>query len=175
MVDAGSIASAIGSLKTAADIAKGFLDLKEAAAVQGRVIELQGVILAAQSSALAAQSDQLSLLEDIRGLKAKMAQLEAWDTEKQRYILKDYGVGTLAYELKPDAANGEPIHRICPACYQKGHKSILQTSGKNARVASRWVCVQPRSERELRRPSQRRARAWLREPRFHCCHTGDIK
>jgi len=40
-------------------------------------------ILAAQSSALAAQSDQLSLLEEIRGLKTQMAQLEAWDAQKK--------------------------------------------------------------------------------------------
>jgi hypothetical protein len=43
MPDMGSIAAAIGGLKTAADITKGFLDLKEAAAVQGRVIELQRI------------------------------------------------------------------------------------------------------------------------------------
>jgi hypothetical protein len=54
MVDGASIAAAIGSLKTAADIAKGFLSLKETAAVQGKVIELQGHILAAQSTHLLA-------------------------------------------------------------------------------------------------------------------------
>ena len=80
----GSIAAAIGGLKTAAEIAKGFLDLKEVAAVQGKVIELQGVILAAQSSALAAQSDQMTLLEDIRALKEKMAKLEAWEAGRRR-------------------------------------------------------------------------------------------
>jgi hypothetical protein len=132
MVDAGSIAAAIGSLKAAAELTKGFLDLKEAAAVQGKVIELQGLILAAQTSALAAHSDQFALLEEIRSLKTKMAELEAWAAEKERYQLKDFGGGTFAYELKQGEANGEPPHRICAACYQKGHKSILQTRGRNA-------------------------------------------
>ena len=132
MPDVGSIAAAIGGLKNAAEIAKGFLDLKEIASVQGKVIELQGVILAAQSSALAAQSDQLSLLEEIRGLKTKMAQLEAWGAQKKRYALKDFGGGTFAYSLKTDEANGEPPHSICPACYENGHRSVLQGHGRNA-------------------------------------------
>jgi hypothetical protein len=126
MPDMGSIAAAIGGLKTAADIAKGFLDLKEASAVQGKVIELQGVILAAQSSALAAQSDQFSLLDEIRGLKQKMADLEAWKAEKERYQLNDVGHGSLAYVLKEDMLGGEHPHKICAACYQHGKKSILQ-------------------------------------------------
>jgi hypothetical protein len=131
MPDIASIASAIGSLKTAADIAKGFLDLKEAAAVQGRVIELQGVILAAQSSALAAQSDQTMLLEEIRHLKEKVAKLEAWEAEKQRYQLTDFGGGTFAYVLRPDAANGQPSHNLCATCFNQGRKTILQHSQDN--------------------------------------------
>jgi hypothetical protein len=126
MPDMGSIAAAIGGLKTAADIAKGFLDLKEAGAVQGKVIELQGVILAAQSSALAAQSDQFSLLEEVRSLKQQMAKLEAWETEKQRYELKDIGRGALAYCIKEGMGGAEPPHSICASCYQHGRKSILQ-------------------------------------------------
>jgi ribosomal protein L32 len=126
MADIGSIAAAIGGLKAAADIAKGFLDLKEIASVQGKVIELQGVILSAQSSALAAQSDQLSLLEDIRGLKAKMAELEAWNTEKQRYKLERLPPGFFVYSLKKEMAQGEPTHRLCAKCFQHDKKAILQ-------------------------------------------------
>jgi hypothetical protein len=126
MVDGASIAAAIGSLKTAADIAKGFLSLKETAAVQGKVIELQGHILAAQSSALAGQSDQLSLLEEIRSLKAKMAELEAWGAEKKRYDLKNVGYSALVYVLKPEERGSTPPHWMCTNCYEGGHAAILQ-------------------------------------------------
>jgi hypothetical protein len=139
MVGMGSIASAIGSLKTAADLAKGFLDLKEAAAVQGRVIELQGVILAAQSSALAAQSDQFALLEEIRSLKAKMADLEAWDTEKKRYERKNVGYGSFVYVLKPEERGTEPPHWACANCYEHGHIATVQLTfvPKRGQV---WTC-----------------------------------
>jgi rubrerythrin len=126
MIDAGSIAATIGSLKAAADIAKGFLDLKEAAGVQGRVIELQSAILAAQSSALAGQSDQLSLLEEIRSLKAKMAELEAWNAEKKRYDLKNVGYSAFAYVLKEEERGSTPPHWVCTNCYEGGHAVILQ-------------------------------------------------
>jgi hypothetical protein len=132
MVDMASISAAVTGLKTATDIAKGLMDLKTTAEVQGKVIELQGVILAAQSSALAAQSDQFTLLERIRELEREMAQLEAWDAEKKRYKLKDYGGGTFAYELKPEEARGEPMHRVCAACYQKRHIAILQFVGQSS-------------------------------------------
>jgi rubrerythrin len=126
MVDGASIAAAVGSLKTAADIAKGFLSLKETAAIQGKVIELQGHILAAQSSALAGQSDQLSLLEEVRSLKAKMAELEAWDTEKKRYDLKNAGYSALVYVLKEEERGSTPPHWVCTNCYERGHAVILQ-------------------------------------------------
>jgi hypothetical protein len=123
--------------------------------VQGKVIELQGVILAAQSSALAAQSDQLALLEDIRGLKQKMADLEAWAAEKKRYKLTDYGGGTFAYALKPDAAEGEPAHRVCADCYQKGHKSILQFIMTTVNRQERHICPSCKTEFNFGMPQKR--------------------
>jgi hypothetical protein len=146
MVDMGTIASAVGSLNAAAQIAKGLLSLHDMQAVQSKVIELQGVILAAQSSALAAQSDQFTLLERVRELETKMAQLEAWETEKKRYALKDFGGNTFAYELKHEEARGEPMHRICPKCYAKGHKSILQSHGKNAVEQDLYQCTECKTE-----------------------------
>jgi hypothetical protein len=128
----GTIASAIGSIKAAGDIAKAITGLRDAQTIQAKVIELQQVILSAQTSALAAQSDQFTLLQQIRELEAKMAKLEAWEAEKKRYQLRDFGGRTFAYELKPQEANGEPIHRICANCYQKGHKSILQFSARSS-------------------------------------------
>jgi hypothetical protein len=149
MIDASSIAAAVGSLKAAADIAKGFLDLKEAAGVQGRVIELQSAILAAQSSALAGQSDQLSLLEEIRSLKAKMAELEAWNAEKKRYDLKNLGYSALAYVLKEEERGSTPPHWVCTNCYERGHAVILQYV-MVPKLGNVWTCPSC-SNRERRR------------------------
>jgi phosphatidate phosphatase APP1 len=124
-MDLASIQSAVGGLKTAANIVSGFLKLKLTADMQTKVAELQAAILSAQSSALAANSDQFSLLEEKRRLEAKIAQLEAWEAEKQRYSLRELSPGAFAYVVKREAQGTEPVHAICTHCYQNGEKSIL--------------------------------------------------
>lgn len=46
------------------------------------------------------------------------SKVKAWDAEKQRYHLTEVGLGGLAYRLKPEAQGAEPVHSICPSCYQ---------------------------------------------------------
>lgn len=126
MIDIATISGAISSLQAAGDIAKSMIGLRDAAAIQGKVIELQSVILAAQTSALSAQAEQSALLERIRRLEKEVADVKAWDTEKQRYELKEIVSGNFAYALKEGASPSEPAHKICAKCYQHGKKSILQ-------------------------------------------------
>ncbi len=129
-MDIGSIASLASSLKTAGDITKAMIDLRDTQAVQAKVmIDLNREIMSTQNSALAAYADQATLLEKIRSLESRVADLEAWEREKDRYKLKDFGCSTFAYALKPGMENGEPFHRICANCYQQRRKSILQSHG----------------------------------------------
>ncbi len=116
---AAEIISGLGGLKAAFDLAKGLKDIDDATRRNAAVIELQEKILTAQQA-------QSSLVERVHELENKVAGFEAWDAEKKRYKLKDFGGGTFAYELQPEEARGEPTHRVCAACYQKRHLSILQ-------------------------------------------------
>jgi len=77
----------------------------------------------------------------------RIAQLDAWERERQRYELKEFPAGTLAYSLKADDQAGEPRHHICPACYQEGRKSILQAT---ARHSGGEIVVCPRCETKLK-------------------------
>ena len=129
MIDMASITAAVTGLKAATDLAKSFVDLKTTGEIQGKVVELQTVILSAQSSALAAQSDQFSLLNRIGELEKEVTQFKNWETEKERYKLTEYGSGTFAYAMKPEKANGEPLHRLCANCFNQGQKSLLQLVG----------------------------------------------
>jgi hypothetical protein len=124
-MDMSLIQGTITGLKTASDIAKGFLELKSITDVQGKVIELQSAILSAQSSALAANSDQAAMVEQIRTLKEEIASVKAWETQKQRYKLANPWNGAVVYSLKESMANSEPAHWICTSCYETGRKSIL--------------------------------------------------
>jgi hypothetical protein len=130
MVDISAIAGLVSSLKAAGEITKAMVGLRDAAMIQGKVIELNGIILSAQSSALEANVSQFSLLEQVRGLERDIARLEAWDTEKERYELRQLKPAAFVYVLKKGEAGSEPSHAICPNCYQRGLKSILQSNGR---------------------------------------------
>jgi hypothetical protein len=123
-----AIGSALASLKTAGDLTKAFLDVKTAVEVQGKVFELQRVILDAQTEVFSAREAQTALIEEKRRLEERIAELEAWDGEKERYQLQNVGPNNaLAYALKNQAVGTEPMHHICANCYQHREKSHLQT------------------------------------------------
>jgi len=130
---AAEFLAGLSAVKTAFDIAKGLKEINDTATRNAAVIELQEHILTAQQA-------QAALVDCIRDLEKEVAGFEAWKAEKQRYKLVDYGGGTFAYELKPEAADGEPGHRICAACYQKGHKSILQFDFRTQNSQDRYEC-----------------------------------
>ena len=145
MADLTALSVALESLKTAYDMAKAMLNLREAAAVQGRIIELQEAILSAQDSAIAAQHDQFSLLETIRELEKQKAELEAWDAEKDKYELtaieqENRAGKILVYVLKEEAGGSEPKHYLCPRCYQEKRKSILQPETLDIGQVNVLVC-----------------------------------
>jgi DNA-directed RNA polymerase subunit M/transcription elongation factor TFIIS len=124
----------LGALKTAFDMAKGLKDIDNAVSRNAAVIELQEKILTAQQA-------QSALIERVDKLEKEVAGFEAWDAEKNRYQLKDFGGGTFAYELKPAEARGEPMHRICPACYEQRHRSILQFGFRDQMGDEAYDCV----------------------------------
>ena len=138
-MDLSLIQGTISGLKVASDMAKGFLELKSMAEVQGKVIELQSAILGAQSSALAANADQAAMAEEIRRLRELLARAEAWHQEKQRYELLALEPGIFAFALKKASAGGEPPHWICARCYNAGAKYILQNQGDFC-GASEYLC-----------------------------------
>jgi hypothetical protein len=129
---AAAIAGAASSLQAAGQLVKSLIGLKVTAEVQAKIVELQTAIFDAQGDALTAQSEQFALAQRVRDLEAEVAEAKAWEAEKQRYQLQEFPTGALAYVLKPEAANGEPPHRICPNCYQEAHKSILQTTARHS-------------------------------------------
>ncbi len=140
MADLTAITGAIGGLKTAHETIKAMIETRDTAVFQSKAIELQTQILAAQSSALAAQSDQFALLETIRKLEEKVAALEAWNTEKERYTLHQVKDRRFTYILKEDVDSPEPTHQICANCYQNKHKSVLQYETRSPKRASLLVC-----------------------------------
>ncbi len=140
MVDMSAIAGALSALKAANDIAQAMVGLRDAASFQSKLIEFQAKIIEANNSAFAAQDERTALLRQISDLESEVAALKAERSRLQRYELKDFGGNTFAYQLKQSEANGEPIHRVCPNCYNKGHISILQFDFVTTAHQERYDC-----------------------------------
>jgi hypothetical protein len=124
----------LSAFKAMFDMAKGLKDINDAAIRNGAIIELQEQILSAQGQ-------QSALIERIQALETEVAFFERWDGEKQRYELKQLGHhGVFAYLLKKSEQAIEPAHWICPDCYEKHRKSILQQVSRMPGRADVRVC-----------------------------------
>lgn len=164
MADMTLIQGAVAGLKTATDIAKGLLDLKTMAEVQGKVIELQAAILSAQSSALAAQSDQAGMADEIRALKQEIDKVRAWEETKKKYKLHEPTQGTFVYALRKEHEGSEPSHWICTKCYDDGIRSILQLKTVGVEH-NHYSCPNCKSEFKVR-GTRARPQVDMRGPRY---------
>ena len=138
-MDLSLIQGTITGLKTASDIAKGFLELKSLADVQTKVIDLQSAILSAQSNALSANADQAAAAEEIRKLKEELARLKAWEEQRKRYRLVSPWTGAAVYALREAEKGSDPPHWICTKCYEDNRRSILNPR-KNPDYWFSYVC-----------------------------------
>jgi hypothetical protein len=107
MMDIGSIAAAVNSLRTAGDIAKGLISLNTMTEVQSMAIELNQKIIEAQHQIFAANAAQTALVERIRDLEGHIARMKDWDAQKQRYQLVTPYSGIPVYALKKSMSEGE--------------------------------------------------------------------
>lgn len=118
MVD---LAVGLTAFNTMMNAAKALKDMKEDSVRLQASIDLQRDIFATQQN-------YTELLKTVGALEAKIASFETWDTDKQRYELKEHGTnGVKAYALKDGVEPPELPHSICPDCYQQRKRTIIQT------------------------------------------------
>jgi hypothetical protein len=142
MVDLIALAQGATALKTAGDIAKTFVGLRDSAKLLEQSVELNRQILSAQQALVEAREEQATLVQQVRALEEEIARLKSWETEKQKYDLKDLGHGAFAYVRNSSAKPTQAPHWLCTNCYSKGKPSILlntnrQTWGADLHV---WQC-----------------------------------
>lgn len=140
MVGITEISGVLASLQAAKEIAESLINLRGAEASQSKILELQARFLEAQQAAFSAQQHLSALVDRVAELEKEIAQLKAWNCEKERYALKAIGNGAFAYLVKPEAALAEPVHALCANCYGNHKKSILQSNGEVQWTSHAWVC-----------------------------------
>ena len=140
------ISAGLSSLKAAFDITKGLNAANTQANINDAKIPLQEHIIQAQQALAAANDAQTTAAERIRELEGEIVRLENWAAEKQRYQLKRFYPGTLAYALKPGMEQGEPPHYLCKHCYDRDEKAALQPTAKLERRYRVHACPSCKNE-----------------------------
>jgi hypothetical protein len=126
MPDLIAISQGLNAVKAATEIVKTIAGLRDSAKLLENTVELNQKILSVQTALADAQAEQTTLIQTVHQLEEEITRLKAWDAEKQRYKLVEVGAGAFAYVIKPEAQGSEPEHLLCPTCYEKGKKLILQ-------------------------------------------------
>lgn len=136
------ISAAVASLNATLNVAKAMIGLRDAEAFRAKSIEMQQTIMDALDNGIAARESYAAQLDRVRTLEAEVANLKAWDAEKQRYELKPIGgQGAVAFVLKPDARGTETPHWLCPNCFAQGKKSYLLNAGEMSGRTWVYKCV----------------------------------
>jgi hypothetical protein len=106
---AAEIAAAITGIRSALDVTKAMIGLRDAEAFRAKSLELQGLILESLDKAIEAREAYAAQLDEIRALKS-------------------VGTGATVYVLKPDERGTEPPHWLCPNCFVQRKKSFFQST-----------------------------------------------
>ena len=133
VLDGDVIKSAIGIAKNLISLAresssKG-VDSEYAESLSSLTADMYEAIMDARIETLAAQEMQAKQANKIRELEMTIRDNDNWEAEKARYVLVECG-GLFVYKLREDTVRrDEPMHYICPHCYENRDKSILQGYG----------------------------------------------
>jgi predicted RNA-binding Zn-ribbon protein involved in translation (DUF1610 family) len=126
-MDIQSITTAVGGLKTATEIIGNILSINKNAEVNARVIDLQNVILGLQSNLLELHSGYAQLLSEKAELETRLKGEDEWARVEKEYQLRSVGPDLYVYI----STTLKPSHWLCPNCFQKKQKAILQMYNQN--------------------------------------------
>jgi hypothetical protein len=119
------ISAALAGANHAVQLATAAVKMAKDVEVKAAVSALQDEMLDLQSKLFSAHAKFEELLAAKKLAEDKLADLENWNKEAARYQLVELAKEINAYGLKPDCANGEPHHNLCPNCFQNRKKSII--------------------------------------------------
>ncbi|MFC7290898.1 hypothetical protein [Hirschia litorea] len=118
--------AAVESLNQGIEMLKTFEEVKDANNSATLRFDLNRKILEAQQYALEAQREQLNQQTRISELEQEIAHLKSWENFKEDYSLEEVSKGTYLYVSKE---NFSPEIWLCPNCFERAAKSILQANG----------------------------------------------
>ena len=130
-MDASALITSFGAVFELARLGIDERDRQKAAAIKA---DLTDKIIHAQSQLSQVMAAIIEKDLALHALTERVRELEAEQSEKLRYQLREVGVGghAFAYQLRPAAElterQDEPVHFLCQACLDvRKQKAVLQT------------------------------------------------
>lgn len=79
--------------------------------------------------ALTLQEERFAIIKEKDELAKKILEFENWANTERNYELTEIARQSFVYRSKKSDQSTEPMHYLCPNCYQERKKSILQYKG----------------------------------------------
>lgn len=111
--------------------------------------ELRALIAELSEEVVNAKLANVDLKATLLEMKESAIEADAKNSEFDRYELWETPAGKLVYRLKEEKQGSEPMHHICPNCYVKGSKSILQGGKSYLRCHSCETSFEYQKDRHL--------------------------
>ncbi|WP_134141331.1 hypothetical protein [Paraburkholderia sp. BL6665CI2N2] len=137
-----AVSTAVGAVKTAADIGDKSKIKEAAQALDDRLRELNFAVLQAQEKNVALVEKISALQEAGKAAQDEIRDLQLKKQDLARYELVALSEDVFAYRLKAAEADGEPVHHRCPTCVENGKRGLLQRQKEHG--ALNLVCPECR-------------------------------
>lgn len=137
------VAAAFTSAKTASDIAKSLITLRDEDLVRGRVMDLTGTLMDLQQQMMQGQQEQMALIKQVYELEDALRKVNAKQNILDRYELLAVGPMKVVYALKAEFKGTEPAHLCCTSCYDKGTRSVLKSMRPIRSTSMKFSCPSP--------------------------------
>jgi len=134
------VAAAFTSARTAGDIAKSLITLRDEELVRGRVMDLTSTLMDLQQQMMQGQMEQIELVSKVARLEDALRVANQKADVLGRYELLGLGEGQVVYALKQEFQGVEPEHFCCTNCYDTGRRSVLKPQNQIGGTWVRFAC-----------------------------------
>ena len=128
--------AAFTSLKTATDIVKTLLALREATQFNSQLADLLNAVVDARLQTFAIQESHTSISSRVKELEDEIERLKSWKAEAEKYEAMEVASGLFAYVSKDNLQTMQSAQKLCSNCFHKQVKSFLQQAGEDHRARS---------------------------------------
>ena len=128
-MDLTGFSKIVENVKTAISTVKQVVDLRNDYELHKATHQLLTTLDGVRNQLTSLQSEYATMQRSKDDMEKKLVELIQWKEDKARYELAKLPSGTLVYRLKTEYQDVEPAHDLCPRCYNKNVKSVLQFGG----------------------------------------------